>query len=42
MDEMFRVVTAIQQIVTNINGTVSEEGNMVAITKKNDLLSHTI
>jgi hypothetical protein len=30
---MLRVVTAVQQIMTEFNGAVSEEDNIVAITK---------
>jgi hypothetical protein len=30
---MLRVVTAVQQIMTEFNGTVWEEDNIVAITK---------
>jgi hypothetical protein len=30
---MFRVVTAVEQIMTEFNGAVSEEDKIVAITK---------
>jgi hypothetical protein len=30
---MFRVVTAVQQIITEFSGAVSEEQNILAITK---------
>jgi hypothetical protein len=33
LDNMFRVVTAVQQIMTEFNGAVSEEANIVATTK---------
>jgi methionine-rich copper-binding protein CopC len=33
LDNMLRVVTAVQQIMTEFNGAVSEEDKIVAITK---------
>jgi hypothetical protein len=33
LDNMLRVVTAVQQIMTEFNGSLSEEENIVAITK---------
>jgi hypothetical protein len=33
LDKMLRVVTVVQQIMTEFNGAVSEEDNIVAITK---------
>jgi hypothetical protein len=33
LNNMFRVTTAVQQIMTELNGAMSEEGNIVAITK---------
>jgi hypothetical protein len=33
LDNMLRVVTAVQQIMTKFNGAVSEEDKIVAITK---------
>jgi hypothetical protein len=33
LDDMLRVVTVIQQIMTEFNGAVSEEDKIVAITK---------
>jgi hypothetical protein len=30
---MFKVATVVQQIMTELNGAVSEEGKIVAITK---------
>jgi hypothetical protein len=33
LDNMFRVITAVQQIMTEFNGAVSEEAKVVAITK---------
>jgi hypothetical protein len=33
LDNMLRVVTVVQQIITEFNGTVSEEQKLVAITK---------
>jgi hypothetical protein len=33
LDNMLRVVTVVQQIMTEINGAVSEEENIVAINK---------
>jgi hypothetical protein len=32
-DNMLRVVTVVHQIMTEFNGAVSEEANIVAITK---------
>jgi hypothetical protein len=39
LDSMFRIVTAVEQFMTEFNGTVSEEEETVAITK-NCLKSH--
>jgi hypothetical protein len=33
LDDMFKVATIVQQIMTELNGAVSEEGTIVAITK---------
>jgi hypothetical protein len=33
MDNMFRVIYIVQQIVTELSGAVSEEGKIVTITK---------
>jgi hypothetical protein len=33
LDDMFKVATVVQQIMTELNGAVSEEGKIVAITK---------
>jgi hypothetical protein len=33
LDNMLRVVTVVQQIMTEVNGAVSEEDKIVAITK---------
>jgi hypothetical protein len=33
LDNMLRVVTAVQQIMTELNGAVSDEDKIVAITK---------
>jgi hypothetical protein len=33
LDNMLRVVNAVQQIMTEFNGAVSEEAKIVAITK---------
>jgi hypothetical protein len=33
MDNMFKVMTVVQQIMTGLNESVSEEGKILAITK---------
>jgi hypothetical protein len=33
LDDIFKIATVVQQIMTELNGTVSEEGKIVAITK---------
>jgi hypothetical protein len=33
VDDMFKVATVVQQIMTELNGAVSEEDKIVAITK---------
>jgi hypothetical protein len=33
LDNMFKVATVVQQIMTELNGAVSEENKIVAITK---------
>jgi hypothetical protein len=33
LDDMFKVATVVQQIMTELNGAVSEEGKIVAIQK---------
>jgi hypothetical protein len=33
MDNMHKVISAVQQIMTELSGAVSEEGKIVAITK---------